>query len=268
MTLKLIYWSCAIKHWFPDFKRNCNDLDYIEENAWINWEEWETYENDKRVEKYWIEEFSYLKWKNKDSVYLDPDFIYTIKLSHLSYDIQWEKHFNDCIFLKNKWCKVDKEFYNLLMKAWKRIHWKNDWVKLNVSNEDFFKENITRVYDHDFVHEQFAFYWRPLNERIREDLSSPKCSEELWDKLTHKEKIECVVEELYVLTSERFIFWKEFDKRKVFDDLSMNKRMMLKSMIIRMTSWWFNLFIKDNIREILDYKADHIHKKINEMIYL
>lgn len=252
--MKLIYWSKCIKYWFDDYKREPNDTDIITDEEIENKEEWYEY--------YWIDEFNMIK--NKDSEYLDPDYLYTIKVSHLSYDINWSKHYKDVLFLKRKWCKIIKDFYYELMKAWKRIHWSKN-VKLNVSNQDFFKKNIERKYDHDFLHEQFALYWRPMNERIREDLSSPKCSKELWDKLSHQEKLDCVIEELYVLTSERNIFWKWVKNTIVEKDLDMMKFFTLKNMIIWMTSWWFNLFIKDNIEEIINYKPQKIIDKIKEL---
>ena len=164
--MKLIYWSTAIKYWFPDFNREPNDLDIIS-NEWNK--------NSKWIEYYWIDEFDYLV--NNNSEYVEPNILYTIKLSHLSWDINWDKHMIDVIFLKDKWCNIDNVFYDMLIKAWSRIHWAKH-IKMWVDNKDFFKWNIERRYDHDWLHEQYAFYDRPLNEKIRENLNSPLCSKQ------------------------------------------------------------------------------------------
>lgn len=257
----LIYWSKAIKHWFPDFPRIPRDTDYIVKdiNNYKN-----NYSNKEDIkEYYWTNAFEYLLKHNKDKKYVDPDLLYTIKLSHLSYNINWWKHLKDVLFLKQKWCKVVEEFYYLLMEDWKIIHWKKK-VKLNVKNEDFFKWNIYRRFEHDFLHSQYALHWEPMNFKIREDLSSPKCSKELWNKLSHQEKIDCVVEELYVLTTERYLFTKK--PSPYINKLDYAKKEMLFTMITSTTSGWFNLFIKDNIEEIIDYKPKLILDKIEELL--
>ena len=237
---QLIYWSTAIKHWYSDFKRTPNDLDIITElPIKITW-----------AETYCIPEFELLFKHNKDSKYVDPEFLYIIKLSHLAYNINWDKHMKDFIFLKSKKLNLATyhlEFYKEISKAWERIHWTKK-VKLNISNEDFFKKNIIRKYDHDWLHKQFAFYDTPLNEFIRKDLSSPLCSKELFDNLSYYDQILLAVEELLVLTCERYIF---IDKPLPFQ---IAKTKMLKQMITSSTSWWFNQFLILNFLKIKDFK--------------
>ena len=247
--MKLIYGSTAIKYWFSDF-RDPKDEDIISDDY---------IKQNKNEDIHWIDEFLYLKVHNKDEKYVDPNFLYTIKMSHLSWNIwNWDKHMRDTIFLKNKWCKIDYDFYSLLMKWWWRVHWKKN-IKMNVINDWFFKERIKRKYDHDWLHEQYAFYDRPLNERIREDLNSPLCSKKLWDELPKEDKIKCALEELYVLTTERYIF---------IDNpipLSFAKTKMLKQMIVSTTSWWFNLFLKENFYLLRVIEPEHIINKINNL---
>ena len=40
---------------------------------------------------------------------------------------------------------------------------------MNVENDNFFKGNIKRKFDHDWLHEQIAFNKRPMNEKIRKE---------------------------------------------------------------------------------------------------
>ena len=241
----LIYGSTAIKYWYSDF-REPRDLDIITNREKI-----------KGIECYWMKEFEYLT-ENKDTRYVDPNSLLTIKMSHLSWDINWDKHMHDVIFLKNKGCTIDLKFYKKLITAWERVHWKKK-VNLNTINKNFFQKKITRRFDHDWLHEQVAFYKRPLHESIREDLNSPQCSEKLFSLLSHQKKIKVALEELYVLTLERFIF---IDKPQSF---KFAKTKMLKQMITSTTKGWFNLFLKDNCIELLRSDDTYINKLITKL---
>ena len=238
----LIYGSTAIKHFFPDYNHEPKDLDIITETD-------NKYHLDingcKRIEQYYLPEFSYIFENNKDEEFVDPDFLYTIKMSHLSWDINWDKHMKSAIVLREKGAKLDKTFYDSLMTAWSRVHGKKQ-VKMNVNNSDFFKENIQRKYDHEYLHEVFSFYDRPLNERIRKDLDSPLCSEELWNKLSEEDKFKCALEELMVLSTERFLL----SDTKI--PINHARTKMLKQMITSTTTGWFNLFLKLNFKRFID----------------
>lgn len=238
----LIYGSTAIKHFFPDYNQEPKDLDIITETD-------NKYHLDiagcKVIEQYYLEEFQYIFDNNKDELYVDPDFLYTIKMSHLSWDINWDKHMKSAIFLREQGAKLDKVLYDSLIKAWNRVHYKKK-VKMNVKNSEFFKENINRAFDHEYLHEVFSFYDRPLNERIRKDLDSPLCSEELWNKLSEDDKFKCALEELMVLTTERFLLTDE----KI--PINHARTKMLKQMITSTTSGWFNLYLKENFKRFID----------------
>lgn len=240
----LIYGSTAIKHFFPDYNQEPKDLDIITETD-------NKYHLDiagcKVIEQYYLEEFQYIFDNNKDELYVDPDFLYTIKMSHLSWDINWDKHMKSAIFLREKGCKLDKVLYDSLIKAWNRVHYKKK-VKMNVKNSEFFKENINRAFDHEYLHLRYAFSSRPLNEKIRKDLDSPLCSEELWRKLRYSDKIKCATEELMVLTSERYLLVPKENRLPI----KFAKVKMLKQMITSTTSGWFNLFLKENFKVLID----------------
>lgn len=254
----LIYGSTAIKHFFPDYEREPHDLDIItKEDNKLHLDIPEC----KRIEQYYLPEFEYIFKNNRDELYVDPDFLYTIKISHLSWNINWDKHMRSAIYLQEKGCKLDKELYDSLMPAWNRIHGKKS-VKMSVKNSDFFKENIYRKYNHEFLHDQFAFYTRPLNERIRKDLDSPLCSEELWNLLSFEDKIKCALEEIYVLSAERYIFVQE---NKMHWKLEHAVTRTLKNMITSTTSGWFCTFLKENFNLLRTHKVPHIIEKIKEL---
>jgi len=249
--MKLIYGSQAIKHWFPDFKREPKDLDIITDDiSFVN-------TSTKRVEYYYVTEF-FDNFNNKDPKYLDLNYLYTFKISHAAWDINWEKHMMDIEFLKSKGCKIDEKLFNILYKKWEIIHGKKK-VKMNVKNEDFFKENIKRRYDHEWLHEQFKFDERPMNEKIRKDLSSPICSEELWNNLSYPEQIKTALEEIFVLASERYIF---VDKPMPYKTARIKT---LKQMITSSTSGWFNKFLIINFDSLRIFSEDYFKYTIKEI---
>lgn len=118
----LIYGSTAIKYFFPHYNREPHDLDIITETDNKFAIEIQDF---KRIEQYYLPEFEYIFKNNKDNLYVDPDFLYTIKMSHLSWDINWDKHMRAAIFLEENGAKLDKTLYDSLMIAWSRVHGKN-----------------------------------------------------------------------------------------------------------------------------------------------
>ena len=270
----LIYGSTALNFWFENTHysnelREPQDLDVIIKSDYNNdksklYDYFQTNQANQVLETleiYSEPELDILFKHNIHSKYLDIDLLYTLKLSHLSWDIKWDKHMKDAIFLKTKGAIFNKEVYDELTKLWIRKHG-NKKVKMNVKNEDFFKENIKRKFNHEFLHEQFAFYDRPLNEKIRKDLNSPLCSEDLWNALSEEDKLKCAFEELMVLAAERYIFVEGKDKLPI----RFAKIKMLKNMITSTTSGWFNLFLKINFDELIktDF-PEYFYEKINEL---
>ena len=130
--------SKAIKHHFPDFKRDAKDTDYIVKHK--------PDQKFKRVEFLLnpvLDGFS--------GSILSPNLLYTLKASHLFWDIQWSKHVYDVQFLKSKGCKIDKDIFYQLYQYWCIIHGVNKRSNLDMTAKDFFN-NALKKYDHDFLH--------------------------------------------------------------------------------------------------------------------
>lgn len=251
----LIFGSAAAKHWFPDF-RDPKDLDYISRITPFN--------KEKGVEYHWCEPMQYVILENKDDVFVDPDFLYTIKVSHAAWDINWDKHMKDIIFLKQKGCRLDHRLYKDLYDYWSVRHGKKK-VKMSGMNQDFFKPTIDRKYDHDWLHEYLAFYERPLHERIRKDLNSPMPSKELWDKLSYEDQLKCALEETYVIATERYLFNKTTEFEKLRFNIAKIKSM--KNLVTSMSKGWFNLFLIENFGELYYNDLDeHWKEKIKGLV--
>jgi hypothetical protein len=247
----LIYGSQAIKHWYPDYDREPRDTDIITDDvSFLN-----NSSPNRKEEFYWTNAFEYLIY-NKDNKYVDPNLLYTIKVSHAAWDINWTKTMKDIEFLQSKGCKLDTEFYNLLYSDWEKLHGKKK-VKMDVENKEFFTETITRKYNHEELHKHFMFYDRPLNERIRPDLNSPLCSKKMWNKLHYVNKIKCALEEIFVLATERYI---------VNGVPSKTARVKtLKQMITSSTSGWFNLFLVENFSKLRVISQERFEQKLKEL---
>ena len=236
--MNLIFGSCAVKHWFPEF-RIPNDLDILSK------------------QDYWISAFDYLS-KNQHNQYVDPNFLYTIKISHAPWDIHWDKTIKDILFLRDKGCELDLEFYTLLYKDWCFYH-KDKKIKLNVSNDKFFSDNVTRKFNHDQLHEFLCFYDRPLHERIRKHKNSPLCDEKLFVNLSFEDRIKTALEEIHVIATERYLFNKSIPLKHA-------KYKALKHLITSMTKGWFNRFLIINFDHLMNYEIDTWKFKLENIV--
>lgn len=240
----LIFGSTALKHWFPDLKREPKDLDYIGLGK-----------SSPNIEFHWVPSFQYILDNNKDSRFVDPNFLYTIKISHACYDIRWDKTMFDIQFMKNKGCKIDNNLYQMLLKDWEVIHHKKK-IKLGGTPNQFFNSNITRKIDHDELHKLVMFYETPLHEKIRQDKNNVKVSKQLWDQLSFEDQIKCASEEAYVFAIERYI---DYPPR-----IALIKA--LKQLITSSTKGYFNLFIIDNFETLRYNISDKYLKVIGDII--
>lgn len=245
--MSLIFGSTALKFWFPDFKREPKDLDVITKNPTMM---------TPKEEHYWVSGFEYVLKNNKHNRYVDPDFLYTIKVSHAAWDIWWDKTMHDIMYLNNKGCKLDENLYHLLWQDWNVIH-RQKKINLNVKNEEFFKKTVTRAYEHDWLHTVFAFYDEPLHNRIRKDPTSALCSEKLWTSLSFEDKVKCALEEVYVIAAERFV------SRGIPPKTARIKS--LKLLITSSTKGWFNLFLIENFETLIKYDLTHYLTRLEKL---
>lgn len=89
--------SAAIKFWFSDFPREPKDIDFIKDSKINNY-------FNTNLKKEYLENPILLKHYFNEEV-LNPDVLYTLKISHLFWDLfnnSWDKHIWDVQFLKEK----------------------------------------------------------------------------------------------------------------------------------------------------------------------
>jgi hypothetical protein len=247
----IIIGSYAISHHFSDYNRTPSDIDYVvrgQQTIFID-------ELSKRQEIHHGNHFDYLLDNNKDSFFADPDMVYTIKVSHLAWDINFDKHMKDVIFLKSKGCKLILEFYKTLYNHWQIVHGSKSYINLSRPVSKFFHDTISRKYDHDSLHELVAFYDRPLHEKIRKSVDNALPSQTKWNELSHEDKIKCSLEEIYVIFLERYSNFP----------ISHGIVKAMKQLITSMTKGYFNLFLIENFEELRTYDKTHLKLKMEQL---
>lgn len=188
-----------------------------------------------------------------------------IKRSHLSLDHFWNKH----IGAYHKYLKpyFKMEYWDLMkareeetLKMAKQRH-----PSLMMSNDQFLNHDyVTKKYDHDWLHEQVAFYDKPLYLRLKyaNKMELAWCERELFEDLTHEEKLECVLEEVMVIALERFLIPGIEHGSKIAFQKS------LKKVCTTLCSGWFRDFAIDNwdqLRTMCDKdKLDRLKQTLKE----
>lgn len=258
MKHQLIFGSTALKHWIPDLKRTPKDIDIVGKKL-ISEEEGLDLcviaRNNTRVEYHFNPAFNYVLNNNIDNTYVDLNFLYTIKCSHLHYDINWDKHCLDVMLMQSKGCELDNTLYDLLMKDWKEIHGKKR-VNLNLTKDEFFTPYVKRMIDHDDLHAMIAYYDKPVYTRILKDGKEILTDLSKWDNLSHEDKLICILEEVYVTAFER---WPNLNP----------KHSKMKAMKLYCTSLAKNDYFKYasiNMRELYEHESNlHFQNKIKEI---
>lgn len=229
---KMIFGSTAIKHYFPDYKHEPKDIDYIVKDK--------SKFKDTLKKEYF--ELPLLTFQE----YINPDELYTLKISHSVRHLRnnkFHKHLSDIRFLKSKGCKLLPELLDKLLLFWDNYHGKRLIPDMDKPNDKFFNDKVNRKFNHDDLHNHFKFLKRPAYETIKYDLSKAKVEEELFEKSLLKEII--VLEELFVLTYERH-------KDNFFSDYYITYKNMFEALVTRLFPIYISVWCLDNVSRILN----------------
>ena len=186
----LIIGSTAIKHYYPDFPREPKDIDVA------------VLEKQKRDgETEYLQNPIILKYQ-KDG-YLKPELMTSLKVSHLLWDINWEKHMFDLQFLLYKGHSWDLNIVRELREYWHEVLPKVRRSKLEQSKEEFFTNNVNMdTNEHDYLHTLIAEI--PAYTKILKDNCEVELDENKWNALSFEEKCDVVFEEAAVMQIERY----------------------------------------------------------------
>ena len=231
--------SSAIKFWYPDFPREPKDKDYVVESL-------HGLKSTKEVE-YLVNPVLF-NYHRSDSQIPTPNVLYTLKMSHMFWDINWNKHLYDIQWLKNKGCKVITGLFYDLYEYWNDYHSKNTRSDLKMSSSKFFDNALKCKYDHDWLHT--LINPNPTFNKVL--IGEVEVSEEKFNKLTYQEKLNLVREEVYIMA------WERMPNK----DYRFSYEIMMKKFIISHAPLWEAIFILDNYKDL--YKPIINFKKIIE----
>jgi hypothetical protein len=249
--------SRALAYWRPDFKcREDADWDIVMDPA-----DRYLFNDYPKIDYHWSADLNNQVLldgvKGVDDYFLDHvviagqkvivapiSWLAQIKRSHLWRDYFFDKH----IAMYHKYL-VDHCWPSDFLKERTRLTklaYPQGNPSLNQSNEDFFDDAVKKVYDHDFIHELAAHYDKPLYTRLKYDDSKAWCEKDLWDQLSHEDKVKCVQEEAYVIATERFLVPKDWSG--VYGEAYVKA---VKKICTTLTSGWFRDFSIDNHPQIV-----------------
>jgi len=252
MSAKFLIGSRAIKSIFPDFTREPKDFDFLVEKKLP------TEHIDNTIYEYHENPvlFKYITENIKQGV--SADVLYTLKVSHIFWDIFWSKHMYDIVFLQEHGAKLIRPLFDELYAYWNDFHGENKRSVLDMASKDFFNNALT-TYDHDVLHTYINT--TPLYLKVLKDGADVDVSEEKFNKLTFDEKLDLAREEIYVMAFERLY---NRDYRVAYN-------WMLRKFIINHAPMWEALFIIQNYRIMQRCKINYvelIESKIDEKGYL
>jgi len=225
----IIIGSTAIKKFYPEFRepKDVDILCYKKEFDELNFDKSQN-DNTGRITLDKVYEFQFINnWPSykhlltvTDSAFrlnteigsikcLPPFWMMILKKSHLYRSLSFYKHIKDFHFLEGKmsWASVfgndyARSVYLDILKDTKS-KFPDKTPSLSKSKEAFFNDYVIKYVEHDWIHEQIAFYDRPLYERCQN--AEVFCSKKLWEQLDFEDKIKMVQEEALAIAIERKI---------------------------------------------------------------
>lgn len=256
----LIIGSVAAKHWWDDF-RNPKDVDILSKKNIKS-----GYDGVCLIDSGWHETATLILQHNLHPTFADPNILFTLKVSHASWDIKFDKTIFDVMFMKKKGCTLNEELYPKLLIQWENIHGKRN-INLNVPNEEFFKEYVKRKIPHDELHEMLKFGEVPYYKQIKTQQDLALCDKALFDALSYQQQLDCALEEIMVIAVERYALSSESSNVKIKIALTGAYKILVTSA----TGGWFNKFLVLNAYELLNENrtrcANHISQTLKEQNY-
>ena len=173
--------------------------------------------------------------------YASADAIYTIKCSHLAWDILWEKTKADVLWLKAMCCVLLPELYEVLKRHWIVEHGDKDFLSLKKGKGDFFNDHVMYKYDHDYLHDLVAHPNRPVYEECLAEGEDVLIDQGKFTELPLSQQVRMFREEVAVIAIER---WLVHD-----NDISwpVSWGLSLKKVITSLTKGWATDFIVENL---------------------
>jgi len=173
------------------------------------------------------------------------DAVYTIKCSHLGWDIKWEKHLRDVLKLKLKHqCRIIPELFNALFEHWKKVNGNRPQLDFYKSKIEFFNDAVTKVYDHDYLHVVVSDPFPPMYTRCLEDGWEVAIDRDKFEELSFENKVRFFKEEIAVIAMERWMIVHKFP-------LNQSWRWAVRKVVSSLTKDWMTEWLVKNIEQVI-----------------
>ena len=209
----------------------------------------------------------------------DYSTLFALKAGHIHLPSrQWDKHISDYHILKRLsypyrygYCTVlNKEPKNandglklFTLEDLIKLHKKSTEDRLgkqrlpklkNTTKAQFFDDKVKKFFDHDDIHQWFAHKDKPMYTYMQPDPELVYCDPEMWASFTEEEKLQCVMEECYVIASERQLIPSALQLRSVrtYFEPDMAFKWALMRVCTTLCSGWFRQFAIDNYFNVLN----------------
>lgn len=237
--MEIIVGSKALEYFGYDLPRNKNRTDVIDTDIWVD--------DDKLIVKKPRYDYHVIPRDILDMIecvdgYATPESILAIKMSHLSWDIFWEKTKEDILFLHDKGIEnFNRELYQELKNYWIGVHGNKDFLSLNKNKDSFFDDFVNYKYDHDYLHELVAYPQPPMYTHCLKDGEEVLIDKDKFFEMDHIDQVQMFHEEITVIAIERWIVSNKMSWFKAY-------QYALKKTIISLTKNWANDFIIENLK--------------------
>ncbi len=254
---KILIGSRALNYWYPSMKvSETTDYDVIssvpienDESSDVHFEWHDRWLLNNDAFDQFTSEKNTVEIEGVKLYVCNPTGLAIIKRSHLWRDLKFDKHithyhkhlrpFGDVLLDNER--QILQQRTTMTMKAYPQGH-----PNLMQSKASFFADAVTKVYDHDYLHELFAFHDKPLytNLLIHSDLAW--CDKDKWLYLSHDDRLKCIAEEVQVIATERFLVpndWKFPSKLAYYQSL--------KKVCTTLCSGWFRDYAIDYYPEVI-----------------
>lgn len=249
--MNILIGSRALAYWFKDFKLSeDSDVDVISAKP-IKGCEWHSLDilNNAKVESLMEGYSGPIEFNNHLLHIAPPIVLHMIKRSHLHRELGWDKHITHYHkYLSAYQGHLQGQYLDFLEERTKLTLEQFPQVKpnLNQSVEDFFDDAVTKKYNHDMLHQLFAYEDKPMYTKLQTNPEKAWCSENLWYTLTYQQQLQCVAEETMVIATERFLVPKNWDYPSKLAYMK-----ALKKVCTTLCSGWFRDFAIENYPEVI-----------------
>lgn len=136
---------------------------------------------------------------------------------------------------------------------------------MELTVDEFFDDYVTKHINHDLVHTVVGYYDTPLYKTCQRDPTIVRIEEDLWDQLSHEDKVKMVREEAYVISLERWVIpeynkGREYPVRFAFDKA-------LERICTNLCGGFFRDFAIDNWYEISQFTQQNYDNFFNSNIW-